>query len=69
LDSLPIFVATQGDADNGTPEPRTLAVIAKRHVTPNMLRVTLGGSGLADFPENQTSAYVKLRLPDDGCGK
>jgi NADPH-dependent ferric siderophore reductase len=51
------------------PEPRTLAVIGKHHVTPNMLRVTLGGSGLADFPENQTSAYVKLRLFDDKSGK
>lgn len=51
------------------PEPRQLDVIAKRQVTPNMLRVTLGGPGLADFPADQTSAYIKLRLPDQAAGR
>lgn len=51
------------------PEPRTLAVIGKHHVTPNMLRLTLGGSGMAGFPSDQTSAYIKLRLFDDKSGK
>lgn len=51
------------------PEPRQLDVIAKRQVTPNMLRVTLGGPGLADFPAEQTSAYVKLRVPDAAAGR
>lgn len=51
------------------PEPRNLDVIGKRQVTPNMLRVTLGGPGMTDFPENQTSAYVKLRVPDADSGR
>ena len=51
------------------PEPRELDVIGKKNVTPNMLRITLGGAGLAGFPENQTSAYIKLRLPDAQSGR
>jgi NADPH-dependent ferric siderophore reductase len=51
------------------PEPRQLDVIAKRQVTPNMLRVTLGGPGMADFPDEQTSAYIKLRVPDAAAGR
>lgn len=45
------------------PEPRELEVIAKRAVTPNMLRVTLGGDGMQGFPDDQDGAYVKLRVP------
>lgn len=51
------------------PEPRQLVVIAKRQVTPNMLRITLGGAGMADFPEDQASAYIKLRVPDASAGR
>jgi len=31
-----------------------------------MLRITLGGEGMADFPEEQESAYVKLLFPQAG---
>jgi NADPH-dependent ferric siderophore reductase len=51
------------------PEPRELDVIGKQIVTPNMLRVTLGGAGLEGFPKDQTSAYIKLRLPDAASGR
>jgi NADPH-dependent ferric siderophore reductase len=51
------------------PAPRDLVVIAKKQVTPNMLRVTLGGDGMAGFPEDQESAYVKLIFPIDGDDK
>jgi len=51
------------------PEPRKLDFLGKRQVTPNMLRITLGGAGMVGFPENQTSAYLKLRLPDTGSGR
>jgi len=44
------------------PPPRTLTVLGKQVVTPNMLRVTLGGPGLADFPAGSAGGYVKLRL-------
>jgi len=40
--------------------PRTATVIRSTMVTPHMLRVTLGGAGLADFPDDQASAYIKL---------
>ena len=50
------------------PPPRKLAVIRKAYVTPNMLRVTLGGSELASFPEDREGGYVKLQpgAPGDG---
>ena len=51
------------------PSPRDLTVIKKGYVTPNMLRVTLGGDGMAGFPEDQESAYVKLIFPIDGDDK
>lgn len=53
------------------PAPRDLTVIGKQYVTPNMLRVTLGGDGIKDFPKDQASAYVKLIFPikDDEKGR
>ena len=51
------------------PAPRDLVVIKKGYVTPNMLRVTLGGDGMKDFPEDQASAYVKLIFPIEGDEK
>ncbi|WP_026179988.1 siderophore-interacting protein [Hahella ganghwensis] len=46
------------------PSPRELTLLRKQQVTPNMLRLTLGGEGMADFPEEQESAYVKLMFPN-----
>jgi len=50
--------------------PRIATVIRSRMVSPHMLRLTLGGPGLADFPADQNSAYIKLMLtrpqPDSG---
>ncbi|HBU97134.1 siderophore-interacting protein, partial [Thalassospira lucentensis] len=51
------------------PAPRDLTVIGKKYVTPDMLRVTLGGDGMASFPEDQASAYVKLIFPIEGDEK
>ncbi len=51
------------------PAPRDFTVIRKAYVTPNMLRVTLGGDAMASFPEDQASAYVKLIFPIDGDEK
>lgn len=39
---------------------RTLTVVRKQHLSPNMIRIILGGQALADFPEGQESGYVKL---------
>ncbi|MEM9057362.1 MAG: siderophore-interacting protein, partial [Pseudomonadota bacterium] len=39
-------------------------VVRKAQLTPNMMRVTLGGPGLAHFPLNQESGYIKLHVPE-----
>lgn len=46
--------------------PRQLEVTSRRMVTANMLRITLGGAGLADFPPGQEGGYVKLMIPVEG---
>jgi len=53
------------------PPPRTLQVKRKELITPHMLRVTLGGPGLDEFPKNSDGGYIKLRLsePDVENGK
>lgn len=38
-------------------------VLKKRQVTPHMLRVSVGGEGLQEFPEDQPGAYFKLVFP------
>ncbi len=50
------------------PEPRTLALLSRTQVTPNMVRLRLGGSGMAGFPENAAGGYVKLRLSEGEDG-
>lgn len=50
------------------PPPRTLQVLAKQQVTPNMLRVTLGGDGLQGFPAGSAGGYVKLQLAGPVAG-
>lgn len=47
------------------PAPRTLNVVRTKYITPQMYRVTLGGTGLLDFPEDQESAYIKLIFPQE----
>lgn len=44
---------------------RELVVVKKAYVTPNMLRVTLGGSDVTTLPKEQESAYVKLIFPTE----
>jgi NADPH-dependent ferric siderophore reductase len=39
---------------------RTFTVLDKTEITPNMLRLILGGEAMRDFPPDQGSAYVKL---------
>ncbi|MCP3129241.1 siderophore-interacting protein [Shewanella sp. KJ2020] len=48
------------------PAPRELEVIRSTYITPHMLRITLGGAGLAGFPVDQESAYIKLLFPQAG---
>lgn len=47
------------------PVLRELEVKRITQVTPRMRRVTLGGDGLAGFPADQESAYIKLLFPRD----
>ena len=42
--------------------PRELTVLATERITPNMHRVTLGGSGMQDFPGDSEGGYVKFNL-------
>ena len=44
-------------------EPRELTVIGTERITANMHRVTLGGAGVRDFPEDCEGGYVKLNFP------
>ncbi|MGM8932239.1 siderophore-interacting protein [Salinicola halophyticus] len=46
------------------PAPRPYTVLNRQLVTPHMLRLTFGGEGMAGFPADQESAYVKLMVPD-----
>ncbi|SBS34092.1 Vibriobactin utilization protein ViuB [Marinomonas spartinae] len=45
------------------PQPRELRVTRKTLITPNMLRVTLGGENIHTIPEDHESGYVKLIFP------
>jgi len=49
--------------------PRELTVIATERITPNLHRVTLGGAGMGDFPEDQAGGYVKLNYPPTEDGR
>ena len=48
------------------PEPRTLEVLNAETLSPSMHRLSLGGAGLAGFPQGQAGGYIKLMLPDEG---
>ncbi|MEX1216683.1 siderophore-interacting protein [Saccharospirillum sp.] len=48
------------------PEPRELEVLKTDNLTPHMRRITLGGAGMASFPADQASAYIKLIFPTEG---
>lgn len=50
------------------PPPQPYRVIASRRVTPNMIRVTLGGDGMATLRPAAEGGYFKLRFGDDGSG-
>ncbi|GAB3475122.1 siderophore-interacting protein [Marinomonas epiphytica] len=48
------------------PKTRQLIVIDKAQITPNMIRVTLGGDEISSLPSNQEGGYIKLIFPTDG---
>ena len=43
-------------------EPRQFKVIDVKRITPNLQRITLGGKGMSDFPDNSEGGYVKLNF-------
>jgi NADPH-dependent ferric siderophore reductase len=50
-----------------TPNVKTAAVLRTEQVTPHMIRVVLGGEGLADFEcGDYTDHYLKLQFPVPG---
>lgn len=46
---------------------RMLTVMATEHLTPHMLRITLQGADLADFPSLAADDHIKVLVPD-GAG-
>jgi len=44
--------------------PRTLTVLNIEDITPNMRRLTLGGTDMQTLPAQQESAYLKFIFPD-----
>lgn len=60
------------DSDAPRPKrvPRTAHVVSKTTLTPNMVRIVLGGEGLAGFGAGEfTDHYVKLQIPDPASGE
>ncbi len=47
--------------------PRTGTVLRTGRLTPHVVRVVLGGEGLADFEPEYTDSYVKLLFPPPGA--
>lgn len=50
------------------PVIRTVEVLRREQVSPHMLRITFGGSGLQTFPDDQDGAYIKLRMSEPAAG-
>ncbi|SHF85870.1 siderophore-interacting protein [Geodermatophilus nigrescens] len=48
--------------------PRTGTVVRTERLTPHVVRVVLGGEGLAGFAPQHTDSYVKLLFPPPGAG-
>lgn len=44
--------------------PRTVKVANRENLTPNMVRITLSGDSLADFPAGFEGGYIKLVFPN-----
>ncbi|MDI2125359.1 siderophore-interacting protein [Yinghuangia seranimata] len=54
--------------DRDGPQGTTAEVVRVERITPHMIRVVLGGPGLAGFdPGSYTDAYVKLLFPAEGA--
>lgn len=51
-----------------TPKAKVLEVLRTERLSPHMIRVVLGGPGLAAFTDNDyTDHYVKLQFPPEGA--
>ena len=50
------------------PAPRTLTVLSSQRLSPSMIRVTLGGEAMRDFPPGFAGGYVKLMLAPATAG-
>jgi len=46
------------------PPPRTLTVVDKQPISPNMQSIVLGGEALNDFPTGFEGGYIKLNLSE-----
>src|SRR5215207_4161358 len=60
--------ARQGSRPSRKRTARVAEVLRTSRITPHMVRVVLGGEGLAGFPAGEfTDHYVKLQLPPAGA--
>ena len=67
----------QGNQDNGLPrlervrhelKRRQLTVVSTERLTPNMIRITLGGEDLDDFNSASPGDHIKIFVPDGAGG-
>lgn len=47
---------------------RTLTISETRYLTPHMIRITLTGEDLADFPSLAADDHIKILVPDEANG-
>lgn len=61
-------MAAQGRPEGRRRQVRTATVVAKEQLTPDLVRVVLGGADVAALPELEfTDHYVKLLFPPEGA--
>lgn len=53
----------------GRPAPQVYRVLSRSLVSPNMVRLTLGGPGVAALRGDAAGGYLKMRFPSDGEAK
>ncbi|WP_066557278.1 siderophore-interacting protein [Croceicoccus bisphenolivorans] len=61
--------STPVEARAPRPAPAAYTVLSRKRLTPNMLRITLGGTAMAKLAPDCEGGYFKLRFPDGGEGK
>ena len=64
--SDPVKTEAQSPPPRRRGPPRRVTVSRVQRLSPAMLRITLGGPALADFPAHLPASYIKLIFPEPG---